>query len=677
MERWWIMILLTKRQEAILYYILQGKESITTKKLASKYQLSERMIHYDLEYISRWLKERDCRLSKTKNRYRVEISDEQRFIILEELFHDDIQHRILTKADRYEYIYQKLLLANGVVPSDDIMDDLQVSKPTVLNDLKEVEHIAARSNLSVRSKKGAGYWLEGREIDIRRQLIQVLTRTLIQNHIQSYEQLRAALGADSDGIRGHYLLAVGYIGAIDIEPICEILNDLRAHDEVTISDIDSFALFVSIAVMVRRLLGSHVLTKESILQIQKGEEARSYILGRDICERLEEEYEIHCSKVEVNYMILTLISTNVSFLDTADGKDHLEGTVEQMLQNLKSYPSVTIDSLHMEELKEETKEYLSLLIRKRKLGIKSQNPLLAQTQAEYPELFSEAAKMAEVFSVKEGLKLTQEEIGVLTVYIAAYSDQRHRGERKKAVIVCDEGKSIARLLKNRIKNNITNLSIIRFVSVYELSQNKQILKDADFVISTVKLSDVDLPVFCVNPIISAIDIRSINDFVTGRKSIQVVVDAQKKENYLKNAVINGLTKYIDPAKISDIKNELDYFLSAGSNLISLENSKLIKEEYAYKVSMVLVKLSDLFKQIHEVRGKKLDVDIMMGLAIHVTMSAARWEQKEFYPEKTAAEYDQNEQKLFQKVERFLEEVSEIFHHEIAKCEAAAIMRYLI
>ncbi len=41
------MVNLTKRQEAVLYYILESKNKISIKKIASVYQVSERTIYYD------------------------------------------------------------------------------------------------------------------------------------------------------------------------------------------------------------------------------------------------------------------------------------------------------------------------------------------------------------------------------------------------------------------------------------------------------------------------------------------------------------------------------------------------------------------------------------------------------------------------------------------------------
>jgi len=199
----------------------------------------------------------------------------------------------------------------------------------------------------------------------------------------------------------------------------------------------------------------------------------------------------------------------------------------------------------------------------------------------------------------------------------------------------------------------------------------------DFIISTVELPDLNLPVFCVSPIISVLDIRNISDYVSGNKSMKVVDDHQKQENYVRDVIISILTKYLEASQLSIASKELDYFLKANTGFVSTENAQLIKEEYAYKVSTVIVKLSDMFHRIREVTGKDIEIDTLMGLAIHIAMSVSRWEKKEFYQEKGPIFDEADLEPIYRLVEKFLDDVSDIFQYTIGKCEAAAIMRYLL
>jgi len=673
------MIILSKRQEAILYYSLEGTESVTIKKLASRYQLSERMIHYDLDYIKSWLKERGNDLKNTKNGIIIEISEEKRHEILAELFQDDVTKKLLTKPERLEYTHHKILLADNIVTSDEIVDDLEVSKPTVLSSIKEVETLLAKHELFLKRKRGAGYWVDGKEINIRKHLVQTLLKALLKNDIHNYEHLKEEIQQLSDNSFGNYSLILDYIRSVDTEPIYQLLNLLRKENNILISDIDSFELFIYVMVMVKRLQNNHYLKQEDISILKKEENTRGYILGRGICEQLEDDYGIRCNKAEINCMVLTLIGCNVVFLQHKDINvtTALDTTIELMLEELKGYEYVTINSEQMRDLKSELGQYLTTLLRKRKLHLQTENPLLAQMKAEYTQLFEEASRMADIFYRQEGILLSQEEIGLLTVYIAVYADDNKEKSKKTAVIVSNEGIGLSKLLLNRIKNNIPDLYIKSQLSVYQIHQKPQMLKGVDFIISTVPLPNITLPVFCVSPIISVLDIRKISDYIVGNKSIQLAVGNQKRESYLKDVIIGILAKYMENSQLSKVQHELNYFLNASSNLVSTENSKLIREEYAYKVSMVIVKLSDMFRRIQEATGKEVEMDTMTGLAIHVVMSVSRWEDKEFYQEKGGSVNKDNMETIHQIVDKFLEDVSETLGYPIAKWEAVAIMRYLI
>lgn len=669
---------LTKRQEAILYYILESRENITIKKLAAKYQLSERMIHYDIDYINTWLKDKGSVLKKSKTNIYLEATQECKHIILNELYKDDVKWTVLNKQERLEYIFNKLILADDVITSESLVEGLMVSRPTILSDLKDVEEKFLKVNLELKGKKGSGYWSSGKEVLKRNQIIETMIKILMKNRIYNYNTLHSELFKEDQTTATDCLLVFSYMKGIDIKPIFDMLNILRKENGILISDGDSLVLFISIVVIVKQLLRGFTVKKENITEIKRNEETKRFVLARGICEQLEDDYEISFSKFEISYMILTLVSCNIGFVkkDKEYKRVELEGTIDLMLQHLIDFEVVNIDNRHMQDLKDDLYEYLSMLLRKKKLQISTSYPLLVQTKAGYPEIYEEASRMTEIFKVREGIELTEEEVAAITVYIAAYEDNNLEQNEKTVVIVCNEGKGLSKALYNRIKNNIPRLKIKSIVSVYEVNQSLEIFDYVDFIISTVELPDLKLPVFCVSPIISVLDIRNISDYVSGHKSIKVVNDHQKQENYLKDVVIGILTKYLEASQLSMASKELDYFLKANTGFVSIENTQLIKEEYAYKVSMVIVKLSDMFYRI-EATGKKIEIDTLMGLAIHIAMSVSRWERKEFNQEKGAILDEIYTEPVYPFVEKFLDDVSAIFHFPIRKCEAVAIMRYLL
>jgi len=670
---------LTKRQEAILYYILNSKENITIKKLAAKYQLSERMIHYDIDYINAWIKEKGSALKKSKTNIYLEADAEHKKAILNELYKNDVTSMVLNKQERLEYIYNKLIFAGKAVTSESLVEDLMVSRATILSDLKDVEEKFQKVNLNMMSKKGTGYWISGKEIVIRTQIIETAIKVLMKSRVYNYNTLYSALFKENETQSTDYMLLCAYIKEIHVEPIFDMLNILRKENGILISDADSLVLFISIVVMVRQVIRGFTVKKENIVEIKRSEETRWFVLARGICEQLEDDYGISYSKIEITYMILTLIRCNVDFVkrDRGHRKIELEGTIDLMLQQLMDSEVIYIDNHYMQDLNDDLYEYLFSLIRKKKFKIATSNPLLVQTKAGYPVIFEEATRLAKVFEAREGIALTEEEIGVIAVHIAAYETNNQGKSEKTVIIVCNEGKGLSKALYNRIKNNIPNIKIKNIVSVYDINQNKELFDNVDFVISTVELQDLTLPVFCVSPIISRLDIRNIIDYASGNISIKVVDEHQEQDNYLEDVIIGIMAKYLDTSKLNMASSELNYFLKASTGFVTAQNAHLIEEEYAYKVSMVIVKLSDMFNKIVKVTHKNFEIDTLMGLTIHIVISVSRWENKDFYEEKGGALDEKSVEPIRPIVETFLDDVSEIFNYTVGRCEATAIMRYLL
>lgn len=672
------MVNLTKRQEAVLYYILESKNKISIKKIASVYQVSERTIYYDIDHINAWLRQRGGNIKS--NKYRgicFEGSNGERERALEDLFQNDVLKHAFQQSERREYLWCRILLSDASVTSEELSETLMVSRPTILADLRKIEEAAKKIGLSLEAKKGKGYWLQGPEKVFRKQITEVLAKLFLKGRISNYDRLFHELSGEISEKISDLQLALNYLRNSDASYIYEILNFLRNDEGVSISDADAFELFLNLTVQVRRLQRGLTVKKDDMIQIEEGMNSYRYILAKKICEHLEENQDICFTKYEINYTCLILIRCNVgNYIKSEEGqKERLEETIDYMLWKIKEGKQMCIQDNSLESLKADLYEYFSLLLNKKALKINSRNPVLAQIRAGYPELYQRAEMMAEYFREKEGVALTNDEIGTLTTYLAAYTEGKNRQEEYQAIIVCDEGKGLSLLLQNRIRNNIPDLKIKALLSVNELSQMKDFEKDIDFIISTVALPEISIPVFCVNPIISSVDIRNILGYMTENKTIGLVDEEQKRDNYLKYMLMGILTKYISIDQLKPIKQELDYVLSAQSGIISVENVIMIEEQYSYKIATAIAKITELAEEIRHNLEREIAAEVVIGLAIHIAMSIPRWEKQDFYVEKSVLQLEEKSQRLYRLIEHFLEQLSDILQYRIGKGEILPIMRY--
>lgn len=674
------MFNLTKRQEAILYCILESKSRITVRKAAAEYHVSERTIHYDMEYINSWLKDEGglIRNSKSNGIYFVG-SENAKKTILEHLFQNNALDRVYTQAERLEYVIHKLLLSSHAVTSEELAEALLVSRPTVLADLKKAEQQIARLQLKLLGKKGCGYWLEGSEPIVRDRVAETLKKVFHKKQIRNYDSLYSSLKEERKRETSDYDLAVRYIRSVEAKRIYELLNHFRREKGIAISDADSLELFLALGVTVKRLKNNCTIAPGDMALIKRGEEAGRYGAALEICDRLESEYGIECNKSEISYVCRKLIGCNAVLLEKTsnDLEPRLDATVNLMLQSLWEDDFIHLPKPAKENLRQDLHDYLNLLVKKRNLNISSRNPLLAQIIAGYPMIHKGAEKMAELFYLHEGILLTIEETAAITTYIAAYADTKSNEGRNRVLLVSNEGKGLSMLLRNRVKNNIPELKIKDLVSVYELNQNADLVADVDFIISTVELPEASVPVFCVNPIISQTDIRNISGFHLGSKAMGAVDRSQEKDNYLKNVLLGIMSKYMNTSQLDLIIKELDYFLAAHDGVVTEENAGIIKEEYAYRSAMIIAKLSEMFWKLKNELGRQAGPDMVIGLAVHVTMSISRWEKRDFYPDRKVLLRTAEEERIYLIVDQFLTDVSEVFQYPIGKGEAYPVMRYLL
>ena len=118
-------------------FIAEGKDFITVKKLAGKYGVSERSIHYDLSQIGHYLSDRDAVLIRSRqNGVSLRTGRISAAELISEIMRDDPGRDVFSKGERGIHLTGSLWLSeSGRVRRDDIAGALWISKPTVIADL--------------------------------------------------------------------------------------------------------------------------------------------------------------------------------------------------------------------------------------------------------------------------------------------------------------------------------------------------------------------------------------------------------------------------------------------------------------------------------------------------------------------------------------------------------------
>ena len=151
------MIILTKRQIKITNFLESKLEWTTIENMAKAFDVSERTIRNDLDSIGAFLKENNIELER-RPRLGVKINLKRNQNINNIL--KECTNKLYTADDRVIMIAIILLIRNNTT-IEKLSDYIQVSKNTLVNDLKASEEILKSLDIEVRKKSYYGITTRG------------------------------------------------------------------------------------------------------------------------------------------------------------------------------------------------------------------------------------------------------------------------------------------------------------------------------------------------------------------------------------------------------------------------------------------------------------------------------------------------------------------------------------
>ena len=677
------MYSLSKRQKEITCFIAEGKEFITVRKLAQKYGVSERSIHYDLTAIGQYLETRGAVLIRSRQNG-VSMRAEKAVVdgIIAELMKEAPRRDIFSREERLSYILSCLYLSDKLrIRSDDIAEVLWISKPTVIADLRTVKERLSEKGILLQSKKGSGYWIEGNEIIIRETIQDYLREYFISKRITNYHSLYRRIREMQGQAEDTEKPLFEYLRLERVKKIYDTFNVLRRENGIIISDTDAFELFIYIVVMVNRNLSGFYIKEEDLSpDILQRRGTNRYLLARGIREQLETDFGLKSDDNEAAYLRVLVIMQNVSYRGSGieEEDEHIRSAVKEGVDFIEEDLGLELGTEQRGDLEKDLYEALLLIREKQKLGIVQRHSLIAETEAEYPRLMELSQRLSGILKKGTELSLQREDMASIALTIAAYVDASDMRPRKKVLIICDKGRNESLLLRNRIRNNIPDINITATASVYDVDEHPELLSGVDFIISTAEIDAGSIPVFRVSPVISNADIRRINKSLSSEEYADEPDKDDIGDYILKNTTIDTeLFEKLGENDRNELRRILTSLVQRSQSLVSRENVNAIKDEQAYLIARVMVNLGNLFTRVNEMREKPLSVDTMMGLVIHVALSTARWEAGRFFPHASYRPQDDYEASALRLVHEFLDSLDSIFETEISKDEAVTILRYLI
>ena len=563
--------MLNKRCVEILQILIYNGKGYPVEKLSNQFNVSKRMIRYDIDTINVFLHEQNFPIiiKKANAPLYLTLKDEDKEKIKEALKNLNHDQYVFSTKERISIIIYELLSQERVFTYQQLQEKLSISKSTLFADMNKVKEWLKNHNIEINKVGNKGFEIVGDNISMKSATTALITNEIEYNLLSSLQKLYNK--QDKSTIQS--LEYIEY-SEHNMKIIENLIVDVESEIGF-ISDEDFSRLVMSIYIIINRSkTTTHI--NDNGLEINdvtfKTLYPDEYKLSTHIIDLLEKEFKVKVSDHYIIYFTKMILAASKTGSNTYDSNEYFDAC------NIANYLIFEIRKKINKRFSMDNQLYESFVIHLKsfifrlKYNIETKNPILDSIKINYEYEFNLIKDV--LVSIKDRFTntISEDEIGFLTLYIcSALQETQNNAKKEKTsvLIVCASGYATGRLVENKIKSlfsvNVIGVTSRRNISYFLL------MHEIDFIISTIELEDeYGAPIIKVSPLLERDEVEFLKQHLF-EKSLQI------SQNTISDiiSIINRSCTINDKTQLIDQLN--DYFDLSYRTQSTLLN--YINEEY--------------------------------------------------------------------------------------------------
>lgn len=458
----------------LLFKELLKNPIITNKELQEKFQFSRRQIDYSFKKINSWLDEQGKpQIQKKNGQYRI---DRKVFKLFEYVQQEEqVDFYIPSERERAFLIILFILTREEELSLNHLMSELDVSKNTVLQDLKSVQKILIPFKLKVNYSRVDGYFLKGEEWDKRSAMLDA-----IQHIIRSY--------AGEQFLRKYMK-----ISDQKIQYIHEQIIRIEEHLNLTFVDDDLLVLPYSLEGIFKRIGQGKQIHTDFFIDYSDLSDTREYEAVQILIEG-----EADIAKEERLYLTLQLLTSNVFQKGNLSGEElpKLKNALRECLMEFEK--KAVIQLVDKEILLGKMFAHFKPAYYRIKYNLTTDYRPLEKISREFKILHYFVNESIDPLRNYLKCDVPVNESMFIAFFIGGHiidkTEKLHVNSNLKAVVVCPNGLSISKLME---KNLYTIFPEIDFYPAMSIRAFNDLEYDYDIVFSATSI-ETEKHLFIVN-----------------------------------------------------------------------------------------------------------------------------------------------------------------------------------
>lgn len=449
---------LSERELMLLDYLLATDDYLTYKDLSTIFNLTERMIRYDIEKIDLFLVKNKLSPLNRNLRKGIMIGKRDEVERLVRLF----KQRATPTSYKYskieieEFILLTLLISDKPVPVSYFEDILFISRTSVLNTIKSLDFSYHFDSLRLVHIKRKGYKIEGDLLEICHSFSNLLLEAINLREFYTFIETEEVIFSK----KAELII----FNLFNLDFLFESYENVKTIEKFMGKDFDdSFNTFV-LTIIYKIKLTSPSWELINFMTKNKQELNELELLLRLM---INESPEVTLEKSGV------VLKKHVKDLTQSIG-DHFETDVADFSQQF--YEQLNAHILNM--------------INRNRKGIRITNPIYNEIISDYKELFHLVTRAIKPIEEAYGIVINEQEVSFLVIYFASEIENLNASFIRKpnVLVVCVEGLAVSKMIKVQL-NRYFEFNKIDTSSLKGFSEKH--LQQYDFIISTVEISDID------------------------------------------------------------------------------------------------------------------------------------------------------------------------------------------
>lgn len=473
---------MNKRSREILSQLITKTEysqTISIQDLAEMFKVSSRTIRYDIEQINDYLKENHL---QPLNLGKQGVINTQADITKarESLSEEGFYSFKLSREERVCFSAVMMICSDDYITLSEIADQLFVSRSTIIQDMEHIKSFFRERHLYVLSHSNKGLLLEGREIDKRNLLIDM---------IQSENSIFKA-----EPIFQHLTQCLSKNLKIDLEDISmieKIINEAEHIYGRFLTDQSFVQLRNYFQLSLYRLRKAHY--------VEYGDDKNSkWDMAKGMIDQIQQFIVKEIPDTEI-YYVASVLNRMKYIKKTTSNKEIVKmqvitrNFIEKISKDI--HRNLQGDYIFYENLINHLESTFSTLGDRFAI-----NSVVDEILQRYPEVKQATERNVYVFEEYVGRKLSEEEIAYIVVHICA-AIERNKNEtvRYSVVLVCNGGIGTSQLLLARLEK-FFHLDVIDIIPAHDIENMN--MDDVDAVISTISLEGKGIEYIQVDPLLT-------------------------------------------------------------------------------------------------------------------------------------------------------------------------------